>query len=55
MRIDMDKPIDLHTYKKWSHDQWVKKQNDFHKIAERDCYGYKKAKQNRARRTDEHL
>lgn len=33
---------ELKLRKKFQHEKWLKRQSDFHKIIERDCYGYKK-------------
>lgn len=30
--------------KMFSHEKWEKRQQDYRRIIERDCYGYKKAK-----------
>lgn len=30
--------------KEYTHEQWLKRQQEYHKIIERDCYGYKKQK-----------
>lgn len=34
----------LKEYKAASHRKWLKRQEEYHKIIERDCYGYKRAK-----------
>ena len=31
----------------FKHKRWLKRQEDFQKIRERDCYGYKKARKER--------
>ena len=33
---------ELKLRKKYQHDKWLKRQEDFHRIIERDCYGYKR-------------
>ena len=32
------------TYKAWNHEKWLKRQEAYHKIIARDCYGCKKSK-----------
>ncbi len=34
--------IELKLRKKYQHGKWTKRQEEFHKIIERDCYGYKR-------------
>lgn len=42
-RMQSDKMLSQ-AYKAASHSKWVSRQEEYHKIIERDCYGYKRAK-----------
>lgn len=43
-QISNEQAKELKARKEHSHNRWLARQQEYHKIMERDCYGYKRAK-----------